>query len=110
MAASCWPELARSIAFCSSAWSSLVFTPASAPAGPDAPGASTKSTGGMGAPMVRTGTLPDEAWKPGAEAVIFHEPVRRPMMEYRPRSSVVAVNDDGEAFGFSAVTVAPFRG
>ena len=31
-------------------------------------------------------------------------------MEYRPRSSVVAVNDDGEAFGFSAVTVAPFKG
>src|SRR5687768_3932560 len=98
------------MAFCSSPWSSLVLTPARAPAGPDAPGASTKSTGGIGAPMVRTGTLPDEAWKPGAEAVIFHEPVRRPMMEYRPRSSVVAVNDEGEAFGFSAVTVAPFKG
>src|SRR5688572_25367400 len=60
--------------------------------------------------MVRTGTLPDEAAKPGAEAVIFHDPVRRPMMEYRPRSSVVAVNDDGEALGFSAVIVAPFKG
>src|SRR5687768_18554664 len=92
------------MAFCSSPWSSLVLTPARAPAGPDAPGASTKSTGGIGAPMVRTGTLPEEAWKPGAEAVIFHEPVRRPIMEYRPRSSVVAVNDDGDAFGFSAVT------
>jgi hypothetical protein len=35
----------------------------------------------MGAPMVRTGTLPDEGEKPGATAVIFHVPVRRPMME-----------------------------
>jgi hypothetical protein len=35
----------------------------------------------MGAPMVRTGTLPDEGAKPGAEAVIFQVPVRRPMIE-----------------------------
>src|SRR5688500_8781049 len=98
------------MAFCISAWSSFVFNPACAPAVPAAPGASTKSTGGIGAPMVRTGTLPDEGAKPGADAVIFHGPVRRPMIEYRPLSSVVAVNDEGDAFGFSAVTVAPFKG
>ena len=69
------------MAFCSSACSSLVLTPASAPAGPVAPGASTKSTGGMGAPSERTGTLPDEGAKPGATAVTFQVPVLRPMIE-----------------------------
>ncbi len=81
IAASCWPALAMSIAFWSSPWSSLVFTPASAPAAPAAPGASTKSTGGIGEPRLRTGTLPDDGAKPGAEAVTFHEPVLRPMIE-----------------------------
>ena len=32
------------------------------------------------------------------------------MIEKRPLSSVVAVNDGGEAPGFSATTVAPLRG
>ena len=37
-------------------------------------------------------------------------PPRRPMTEKRPLSSVVAVKLLGDAFGFSAVTVAPFIG
>ena len=68
-------------ALASSACSSLVFTPASAPEGPLAPGASVKSTGGMGAPMVLMGTLPPEGANPGAEAVTFHEPALRPIIE-----------------------------
>src|SRR5688500_5829166 len=110
MASSCLPALARSMPFCNSPCSSLVFTPARAPAGPVAPVARAKSTGGIGAPMLRTGTLPHESRKPCAEAGMFHELVRKPMMEVRPRSYVVAGNDDGEALGFSAVTVAPFKG
>ena len=94
----------------SSAWSSLVLTPARAPAGPVAPAASVNSTGGLGAPMVRIGTWPTDGWKPGADAVSFQLPARRPMIEKRPLSSVVAVNDGGDAAGFSATTVAPFSG
>ena len=81
IAASCWPALAMSMAFCSSTCSSLVFTPARAPAGPDAPGASAKSTGGIGAPRLRTGTCPDEGANPGATAVTLQGPVLRPMIE-----------------------------
>ena len=58
-----------------------MLTPESAPAGPLAPGARVKSTGGIGAPMVLMGTLPDEAAKPGAEAVTFHEPALSPIIE-----------------------------
>src|SRR4029453_18436178 len=109
MAASyCCPFISSS-AFCSSACSSLVFTPASAPTGPVAPGARGKATGGIGAPIVRTGTRPDCGWNPGAEAVIFQVPDFRPMIEYRPLSSVVAVNEEGHAWGFRAVAVAPLR-
>src|ERR1044071_6866888 len=110
MAASyCWPFI-NSSALARSPCSSLVLTPARAPTGPLAPGARAKSTGGIGAPMVRTGTCPEEGWQPGAGALIFHGPDLSPMIEYRPLSSVVAVNDEGEAFGFSAVTVAPLIG
>ena len=103
----CW--FISSSAFWSSPCSSFVFTPASAPVGP-APGARTMSTGGFGAPMVRIGTLPPLGEKPGADAVIFHVPDRRPMIEKRPLSSVVAVNDEGDDAGFSATTVAPLIG
>ena len=61
----------------SSPCSSLVLTPARAPAGPVAPAARVNSTGGFGAPMVRMGTLPTDGWKPGAEAVSFQLPARR---------------------------------
>jgi hypothetical protein len=60
--------------------------------------------------MVRMGTLPPPAKKPGADAVIFQVPERNPMIENRPLSSVVVVKDDGEACGFSATTVAPLIG
>ena len=93
----------------SSACSSFVFTPAMPGMAP-APGASTNSTGGFGWPMVRMGTWPTEGEKPGAEAVSFHVPARRPMIENRPLSSVVAENEGGDAAGFSATTVAPFSG
>ena len=79
-----------------------MFTPASAPAAPVAPAARVNSTGGFGAPIVRMGTWPTEGWKPGADAVSFQLPARRPMIEKRPLSSVVAVNDGGDAAGFSA--------
>ena len=60
--------------------------------------------------MVRTLTCPPLGWKPGAEAVSFQLPARRPMIENRPLSSVVAVNEGGDAAGFSATTVAPLTG
>jgi hypothetical protein len=57
--------------------------------------------------MVWTLSAPDSGAKLGACAVNVQRPVRRPMIEKRPLSSVVAVNELGDALGFSAVTVAP---
>ena len=47
---------------------------------------------------------------PGACTRNDHSPVRKPMIEKRPLSSVVAVKLFGEAFGFSAVIDAPLIG
>ncbi len=69
-----------------------------------------KVIGGFGVPIVDTFILPDSGAKPGACAVNVHPPDRRPMIEKRPLSSVVAVKLLGDAFGFSAVTVAPLIG
>src|SRR5262245_29853667 len=69
-----------------------------------------KVSGGFGEPIVCTGNRPLSGAKPGACAVNVHEPVRRPMIEKRPLSSVVAVKLLGDALGFSAVTVAPLSG
>src|SRR5687768_5508474 len=102
MAASYCLAFIISSALASSACSSLVLTPARAPAGPAFPGTRAMSTGGLGAPMVRIGTLPPPGVKPGADAVIFQVPERRPMIEKRPLSSVTALNVDGDADGFSA--------
>ena len=52
-----------------------------APVGPAAPGARMMSTGGLGAPIVRTFMEPPPGANPGADAVIFHCPERRPMIE-----------------------------
>ena len=60
--------------------------------------------------MVVTSILPASGPKPGACAVNDHGPDFRPMIENRPLSSVVAVKLLGDAFGFSAVTVAPLIG
>ena len=69
-----------------------------------------KVSGGLGAPMVDTLSLPASGPKPGACAANDHCPDFRPMIEKRPLSSVVAVKLLGEAAGFSAVTVAPLIG
>src|SRR5258708_18936309 len=85
--------------------------PSALPAGAAAPPFfSVNWSGGFGAPIVATGSLPVSGPKPGASAVKFHWPVFSPMIEKRPLSSVVAVKLLGEAFGFSAVALAPFIG
>src|SRR3954447_14033128 len=71
---------------------------------------SVNVSGGLGAPMVCTLSRPDSGAKPGACAVNVHAPVRRPMIEKRPLSSVVAVKLLGDALGFSAVIDAPLIG
>ena len=60
--------------------------------------------------MVCTFILPVSGAKPGACAENDQLPDFSPMIENRPLSSVVAVKLLGEAFGFSAVTVAPLMG
>jgi len=67
-------------------------------------------SGGLGAPIVDTFSLPASGPKPGAMAANDHWPDLRPMIEKRPLSSVVAVKLLGDAAGFSAVTVAPLIG
>ena len=68
------------------------------------------SSGGLGAPTVRTLAVPPIPSNPGASAVKSQAPLRRPIIAQRPRSSLVAVNSRGEAFGLRAVTVAPLIG
>ena len=84
--------------------------PPSAARGPAPPFFSVKVSGGFGVPIVCTFSLPVSGPKPGACAVNVHVPVRSPMIEKRPLSSVVAVKLLGDASGFSAVTVAPLIG
>src|SRR3954462_3478672 len=69
-----------------------------------------KVSGGFGAPIVETLSLPASGPNPGACAENDHWPDFRPMIEKRPLSSVVAVKLLGDAPGFSAVTVAPLIG
>src|ERR1700682_4924631 len=107
-----WLVYRRSAAARSACRSFAAMPPRALPAaaGPPPPFFSVKASGGLGAPIVATGILPISGAKPGACAVKFHWPVFNPMIEKRPLSSVVAVKLLGEAFGFSAVTVAPLIG
>src|SRR5450759_4107528 len=90
---------------------SFAAIPPSAPIGPGAqPFFRVKVSGGFGAPIVCTFIRPDSGAKPGACAVNVQPPVRSPMIEKRPLSSVVAVKLLGDAAGFSAVMVAPLIG
>src|ERR671919_2171272 len=90
-----------------SVWRSFAAIPPSALAGPEAPFFNANVRGGFGEPIVCTFMRPDSGANPGACAVNVQPPLRSPMIEKRPRSSVVAVKLVGDAFGFSAVTVAP---
>src|SRR5713101_1709156 len=85
--------------------------PPSAPVGAGAPPFfNVKVRGGFGAPIVCTLKRNVSGPKPGACALKAHWPDRSPIIEKRPLSSVVAVKLLGDAFGLSAVIVAPLIG
>src|SRR6185503_10785972 len=85
--------------------------PPSAPAGAgEPPFFSVKVRGGFGAPIVCTLNRNVSGPNPGACAANVHAPDLRPIIEKRPLSSVAAVKLFGEAFGLSAVIVAPLIG